>query len=81
MLDSAFPSQLSRSIDTQQRQYRAKIWAAAIADSLDIGTKRRLTVATQFLRCSPLLVLHDVLEGLNTGDALAIVRAVADMTR
>jgi hypothetical protein len=33
-------------------------------------------VATQLVNCSPLLVLHDVLEGIPEGDALAIMRAI-----
>ena len=51
------------------------------ADTLDLGTKRRLTVACQMIRCTSLLVVHDTLVGIQEGDALAILRAIHDLTK
>lgn len=47
-----------------------------VADKLNPSTLRRLTVACQLINCTPLLIMHDVLFGINEGDALAIMRAV-----
>lgn len=50
-------------------------------NSLDFGTKRRVTVACQLICCSSLVILEDVLLGIQEGDALAIMRAVHDLTK
>lgn len=51
------------------------------ADGLDPGTKRRLAVACQLISCTSLLVLHDVLLGIQEGDALAIMRTIHQCTK
>lgn len=51
------------------------------ADKLSSGLQRRVTVACQLVGSSPLLVLHDALEGVHEGDALAIMRAVHECAR
>ena len=51
------------------------------ADKVSVGMRRRVAVACQMLGCSPLLVLHDALEGVHEGDALAIMRAVHECAR
>ena len=51
------------------------------ADKVPAGLQRRVAVACQLVGCSPLLVLHDALEGVHEGDALAIMRAVHECTR
>lgn len=43
-----------------------------------MGNKRRLCVATQLINCTPLLVLHDIMVGMNEGDSLAIMRCVSE---
>jgi len=50
-------------------------------DGLDFGTRRRLTVACQLICCSSLVILEDVLLGIQEGDALAIMRAVHDLSK
>ena len=51
------------------------------ADKLSSGLQRRVTVACQLVGSAPLLVLHDALEGVHEGDALAIMRAVHECAR
>ena len=53
----------------------------ACSDDLPIGTRRRVSVACQLINASPLLVLHDVLDGIQEGDALAIMRCLQDFCR
>ena len=48
------------------------------ADELSAGNKRRLCVATQLINCTPLLVLHDIMVGMNEGDSLAIMRCISE---
>ncbi|KAK9808271.1 hypothetical protein WJX73_005701 [Symbiochloris irregularis] len=48
---------------------------------LPIGLQRRVTVACQLIGASPLLLMHDALEGLHEGDALAIMRAVHEYAK
>ena len=51
------------------------------ADKLDAGLQRRLSVACQLVGAGPLLVLHDVLQGVHEGDALAIMRTIHERAR
>ena len=51
------------------------------ADKLPPGLQRRVTVACQLIGSSPLLIMHDALEGLHEGDALAIMRAVHECAK
>ena len=51
------------------------------ADKLDAGLQRRLSVACQLVGAGPLLVLHDVLQGVHEGDALAIMRTIHEHAR
>ncbi|KAK9808829.1 hypothetical protein WJX72_004504 [[Myrmecia] bisecta] len=48
---------------------------------LPVGTRRRVAIACQLINCTPLLILHDVLVGINEGDALAILRTVHEHCR
>ena len=50
-------------------------------DDLPLGTRRRVAVACQLINASPLLILHDVLDGIQEGDALAIMRCLQDFCR
>eukprot|EP00891_Asterochloris_glomerata_P004825 jgi/Astpho2/4825/Aster-07523 len=49
-----------------------------MSHELSVGNKRRLCVATQLINCTPLLVLHDIMVGMNEGDSLAIMRCVSE---
>ena len=51
------------------------------ADKVSAGLWRRVAVACQLVGHSPLLVMHDALEGVHEGDGLAIMRAIHECAR